>query len=420
MIKVRSVNAYIAVSFIVPFFFWVIFFPGFYSGDSIGVLNMVQNGELGSGHTAPYALYVEFFTISGRFPGIVTLLNLLLLNLSISLFILQLNVSLKTKFITIVIASALPTVWTMGITFWHDIPFSAGFIFLLVSIAGKINRKSWVFISGFSGILISFRPNWIPLVLLSFVVLMIFKRTRTPDCFKPLIVSVLFASLCFFGGAKLINKPPIVKDLAQQWITSDLSCYAWTEPEKFQEKFSSRIGLVEKWSSRSACTFINDSPYLDIENETRFEDSNQAWFQLLIFDPIFLLRTHFERNSYLVPLPFFGVPQPPFLHTDIEFEGMGVQWSFPELANEMRNLPRAWNYLRGIFAYAGFWFLILFLLAYKEGALFGRVLLVLCTSLVISIFVFAPIPDARYALPVLILGQVFSVLKLVERIVSKA
>jgi hypothetical protein len=131
----------------------------------------------------------------------------------------------------------------------------------------------------------------------------------------------------------------------------------------------------------------------------------RIWWKLVQEEPLFILKTHVERHQYLVPIPVYGVPKPPFIHSTIEFEDSGISWLFPKIANEARLYIRIWNYFKGFFAYAGLWLLVLgiFTIMTKKREVYYVFLisLILCGSL----FIIAGIPDARYTLFVLVAGQ---------------
>ena len=86
----------------------------------------------------------------------------------------------------------------------------------------------------------------------------------------------------------------------------------------------------------------------------------------------------------------------------------------PSVAEKARVIMRAGNALRPILAYAGMWLLLvlsaLVLLKRKEWL----PTFLLGFSLLGILFVFAPIPDGRYALFVLLAGQLLLVGALVD------
>lgn len=407
-----SYRSSLATSISIALAFWLIFLPGFFSTDSIGMLNMVKGDELNSAHTAPYAIYVKTLSFSGSLPGFVTLVNALLFVVATITFIWELNYQPKTRFISSLVISMTPLIWAMGITLWHDIPFTAGLLMFIVSISRRNMGKSWLIYSLIGGVLLSFRPNWIPLVL-AFTVLALFVKTlRSREIFLSIVTTFMVASISFFGSSILIKEPAIQVHFAQEWIRNDLSCFAAKNEERFSKELTPLIGTVDEWKSIKSCTFLNDAK---LSKETLSESYRKAiptWIELLVMDPLFILRTHLERNAYLVPIPFFGIPEPPFLHTTIEVESPDLQWANPELAEQVRSVARVWNLFRGLFAFAGLWVLLAFFIAVRRKGDLEIAAVTVSISLLLTLFVFAPIPDGRYALPALVIGQSMTLLYL--------
>ena len=64
---------------IVQFIWWVIFFPGFFSTDSFGAVQMARTGVLGNAFTASWAIYVRLFSFHGHAIALLTIINGLVL-----------------------------------------------------------------------------------------------------------------------------------------------------------------------------------------------------------------------------------------------------------------------------------------------------------------------------------------------------
>ena len=113
-------------------------------------------------------------------------------------------------------------------------------------------------------------------------------------------------------------------------------------------------------------------------------------------------------------MPIFGIPKAPFLHSNIEFKDQGIEWKFPEIANLARNLMRIWNGTRGLTGWAGFWLLLI--IAFTKLGSRERLVppILMGISLMSILFVVAPIPDGRYALFVLIVGQLIFLGRVLE------
>jgi 4-amino-4-deoxy-L-arabinose transferase-like glycosyltransferase len=154
----------------VQFIWWVIFFPGFYSGDSFGAVAMAKTGDLTNSGTASWALYVRVFSLFGHAFPILAILSGLILVYGVT----QLTYSIfedKPAAITSFILTLTPIVAGMGITLWHDIPFTSGLLlvvaFFVTWIKYPEKTKSNLFLLLIPGALLaSFKPNGLPTLII--------------------------------------------------------------------------------------------------------------------------------------------------------------------------------------------------------------------------------------------------------------
>lgn len=397
---------------LVGLLFWVIFFPGFYSTDSFGALEMVKSGNLNSSHTALYALYVDLLSFGGRFPAVVTLANMTLLIVATTMAAWRLPFKKYTQFFSALGICLTPLVWGMSITFWHDIPFTAGLIFLMLYLTVPNKSKSTHVLLVLGSLLSSFRPNGLPTILIVLLIVILSRRLRI--YFRPVLVALLVSILSSSIASNAIDSPIIVEQKGQEWMRNDISCAVARGTSEITIRLLEESGTNPRaWSSIEACTFINHAKVLQFkEFSESYKYIPKVWANLAISNPIFVFKTHLDRNYYLSPIPYKGLRGLPFLHTNIEFASKEIKWRFPIIAEQVRKFARAWNYLRGVFAHAGLWLLFLTVLAWRTRDENLKVQSIFLVSLASLLFVVAPIPDARYSLPILILGQLaaFSIL----------
>ena len=409
VIRTDLITTLIRNSFI-QIIWWIVFFPGFFSGDSFGAVAIAKSGELTNDLTASWAIYVWIFSLFGNAIGLLTLINGLILIYSLTRFAYSIFSPLIAA-ITSFILTLTPIVSGMGITLWHDILMTAGLL-LLASLFVEFQKKEAINKSDFisllipGSVLITFRPNGLPTMIIFALLFLIFYRKKSS--IKIITSSIAISSIVTLSTSYLIvRESPIDNFYAQEWMRNDISCYA-NSPKGigFVEKWIPGIGTTETWRSSEACTFLNSAKITFEEKVEAQEFIPSAWSQLIRADPTFVLSTHLKRNSYLLPVPIYGIPKVPFLHSTIEFKDAGIEWAFPSIAEKARVLMRIWNAIRGITAWAGFWTLALVLIA----TLGKRRELLIPTLLSISLsgilFVVAPIPDGRYALFALIAGQI--------------
>ena len=397
---------------------WIIFFPGFFSGDSFGAVEMAKTGDLTNSFTASWAIYVRVLSLFGNSIGLLTLLGGLLLVFSVTQFSYSIF-SEKTAAIASFLMTLTPLIWGMGNTLWHDIQMTSGML-LITSFMIKIHKSQKVtrwelglqLVLG--SILLSFRPNGLPTLLVFAVIY--FVLTRKEFVLKYLLIAVSSTVLTTLIASNLIlGLSPINNYFAQEWMRNDISCFANTaEGAGFVERNIPGVGNTETWKSAAACTFLNKALLTNAEKVEAQEFVPSAWITLLKHYPLFVLDTHLKRNAYIVPLPLNGLPNPPFLHSTIEFKDQGIEWAFPVVAEKARAPIRLWNLLHSFTAWAGLWNVVtlILLLGFKRRELF--VPFVMSLSLIGVLFIFAPIPDGRYALFALIVGQMALVGNVIE------
>ena len=352
----------------IQFIWWVVFFPGFFSGDSFAAVQMAKSGELGNSFTASWALYVRIFSFHGNAIALLTLINGLVLVYSVTRLGYAIF-SARTAAISTFLLTLTPVVSGMGITLWHDILMSAGILLVtsfFVSIhKGTGNYKRLLILELFPGaVLSSFRPNGLPTIAVFAALYAVFvflkHRSQFVQTTKLLATALLLsASITVIGSNLILGLSPINNYYAQEWMRNDISCYADSASGNgFVEENIPGIGATNSWQSSAACTFLNTATVSGDEKIAAQRFIPSAWLTLLKEDPFFILSTHLERNAYLIPIPIFGIPTEPFLHSTIEFKDQGIEWAFPSIAEKARIPMRAWNAARGLTGWAGLWGLI--------------------------------------------------------------
>jgi hypothetical protein len=419
-----SFRASLVKNTIIQLTWWVVFFPGFFSADSFGAVQMAKSGELENSFTASWALYVRVFSFHGNAIALLTLINGLVLVYSVTRLGYAIF-SARTAAISTFLLTLTPVVSGMGITLWHDVLMSAG-ILLVTSFFINIHKGT----SDFRRLLIlellpgavlsSFRPNGLPTIALFaalYAVFIFFKhRSRFFQTVKFLVTTFLLsATITVTASNVILGLSPINNYFAQEWMRNDISCYAQSDRGKgFVEENIPGIGSTYSWQSSQACTFLNTATVSSDEKAAAQKFVPSAWLSLLKEDPSFVLGTHAQRNAYLIPIPIFGIPTEPFLHSTIQFKDQGIEWAFPRIAEKARVPMRAWNAARGLTGWAGLWGLVLIGLTVAGQKRNLVVPVVMSVTLMAIIFVVAPIPDGRYVLFVLIAGQLALLGNIVE------
>jgi hypothetical protein len=388
---------------------WVIFYPGFYSADSFAVLEMAKTGSLSNSWSAPWALLVRNLSLHGNFPGLVTCVLTLTLSISMTVFFYSFLPAKNASTVSFLL-QATPLVSAMGITLWHDIPMTSGLLLVTTFVIRSIRFNAFTLDEAIKFmlpgmILITFRGNGLPTIILLFLFVFFFAFKRQGK--KLMLVGILISiSVTYFTNALLPTSKSQDYAIATGWIANDISCYASKEKGRgFVEKALPGIGTTQTWASAAACEWFSDAQISRADVAKISGNLVTAFIELVQEDPKFVLVTHLKRHEYLVPVPIFALPKPPFIHSTIEYADSGVKWAFPSLAEKFRLAVRAWNYGSFFFAYSGLWLLIIAFAWIKSRR--EEYLYVLVVSIVLSasLFVVAGISDARYALYILIAGQ---------------
>jgi len=395
---------------VIQFLWWIIFFPGFYSTDSFTAVRQAQSENLVDTGSASWSLYIRYFSFLGNAIPLLTLVSGLALTYSVTCLAYSIS-SRKVAAISSFLLVATPVVSAMGITLWHDIPFTAGLILVSAFFVSQFKpkydfRNPFWFLLFPGSLLLTFRPNGLPTLIVFAIIYFSINRNR--KVLLNLVYAITVASVVTIGFSYLfIKQPPINSLFGQEFMREDISCYASLEKGRgFVEDKLTGISNTEGWSSREACAFISRSKLTLDEKIEAVDLLPRAWFHLIQEDPLFVLNTHLKRHAYLLPIPLYGIPVEPFIHSTIEFKDRGIEWAFPQIAEKVRILPRAWNALRGFFGWAGMWLLVIIYLSRRHTKPELTPLIVMSISLMLLLFIVAPIPDGRYALFVLIAGQI--------------
>jgi hypothetical protein len=393
---------------------WIIFNPGFFSADSFSVIEMARSGNLNSEWTSMWSFSVYLLTMHGTHPEVATLFFSLLLAFSVSLFAATV---LPPKYA--VLSSSLicvtPTVGAMGITLWHDIPMTCGFLFITSGFAKHTKGQSGSLLCVlFGGLLSSFRYNGLPTIII-FLILLLFLGKNRRFVIITLSISIGFLGLTTVSNSESRSQNSVQVDGLTDWMRYDISCYAAKSEDTlfFEQSFKGTATLLD-WRSESACSWFGNSIIANNRTSVASKYILSAWVTLAKKNPEFILKTHFKRHAYLSPLPLFGLPRVPFLNTIIEFPNKGIKFTNPKLANMFRYFPRSWNYFNYIFGYSGLWLFLILFFAWKKKNIIYFQIGILGLLLSAGLFVFAEIADGRYVLFILITGQLFLVQELLE------
>jgi len=386
---------------------WFVFMPGFYSSDSIGIIEMIKNNLPNNNYTLNWFLYIKFFSLNGQYPGIPVFINFTLAYYAYSKLINQLFPGLVGN-ITLIIVALTPTLFATSLTLWRDIPGMIA-IFLLLNWVLKLRNKEFnvkrnIFDILIIFIFIGFRPN-LYVTALIFMFAIAFLKLISIYHFKIISIVILVSFLLSILITRvLIQDSYTNKFYSQEWMRNDISCFLAKNSysSKFKDKFIN-IGGLENWKSKDACNFLNKAKFSQDNLQNSLNVIPNIWFDIFKENPIDVILIHNERNHYLLPIPILGLKEIPFIHSVIDKNEFGINWKNEEIAEIARLYIRMWNFASPILAHVGFWTLILIIFSFKNRDV--KIISIFGISNILILYIFGPIPDARYGIHNLILGQ---------------
>ena len=404
----------VCINSLIMFVWWIIFYPGFFSRDSFGVIDMVKQGPITSDWTAIWPLMVKLITFNGSHPVFATLIFSQIFSISLTLFANEISRETK-QFSASIILSATPVVGAMGVTLWHDIPMTSGFFLILTGInrfrIGNRYSKTIITLGVF---FLGFRFNGVPTFILAVLIFLVFFKNRKPDAL--LLLSLMVFGIFFSGLNVYYSAPERTQSAALiEWMRYDIACFAGSikDDAYFENAFNGNSSQ-KNWESGEACTWFISGEVSKLRNSKIDSLIPSAWIKLLKKNPGFIIETHLKRNSYLIPFPIYGLEKIPFIHSTIELSGKGISFLNPTLVELVRNYPRAWNYFNFIFGYSGLWLFVIFAFAiYRRNQFYFRIGVV-GVVLNVTLFIVAVIPDARFSLFVLVAGQLILLSEIAE------
>lgn len=404
----------VCINSLVMLVWWIIFYPGFYSLDSFAVIDMAKQGPITSDWTAIWPLMVKLLTFNGSHPAFATLIFSQIFSISLTLFANE--ISRETKhFSASIILSATPVVGAMGVTLWHDIPMTSGFFLILTGINGyRIGNRYSKTIIILGVFLLGFRFNGVPTFVLAVLIFLVFFKNRKPNALLLLsliVFGIFFSTLnIYFSAPERTQSAALI-----EWMRYDIACFAGSTKDEayFANAFNGNSSR-KNWESDQACTWFISDEASKLRNSKIDSLIPSAWIKLLKKDPGFILETHLKRNSYLIPFPIYGLQKIPFIHSTIELSGKGISFLNPTLVESVRNYPRAWNYFNFIFGYSGLWLFVIFAFAiYKKNQFYFQIGIV-GAVLNVTLFIVAVIPDGRFSLFVIVVGQLILLSEIAE------
>lgn len=136
------------LTFLPLFVWWLGWFPGILSSDSIDQLTQVESGDINNFHPAAHTISMWIITRIWDSPGAVSLVQVALVALLLSLIakrLIQLGVPMWGAVATVWVVALLPAVGPMVVAIWKDVPFTLAFLwaFSELLLLARLREEYW-------------------------------------------------------------------------------------------------------------------------------------------------------------------------------------------------------------------------------------------------------------------------------------
>ena len=416
---------------------WLGFYPGFLSSDSIDQWGQVLRFDISNHHPAFHTWLMWLATRGWTSPGAVTLVQVAAMAAVLAVGarrLVQLGAGPRAAAGVVVAIAALPAVSTTTIALWKDIPFTIALVWAFTELLGYAARpESWprlapaVRLGAALCLVWLLRHNgFITVVIIAGIVVWRLRRER-----RPLLgfVGTLVAGI---GAVNLVLYPLIVVDRSAidpaMVFVPDVAASFVHEPQNFSAEevgYLASIAPLEVWRSDYDC---HDSTPLvfnpEFEAEVVLADPGR--FRHLVIatylrDPDTVLghrwcassylvvpwqigSTYFHRPPYEVPENEYGLVRQPVSDRAHAVTDRVFRW-----AGEPAHLWLTWR--PGLVVWAG---VVALVIAMQRRQAQGLALPVALIAVhMMNVAVSSPLQEFRFAFPIylmslLLVGSVFA------------
>ncbi|WP_150270371.1 DUF6020 family protein [Paenibacillus tepidiphilus] len=353
----RIVWIYIAFFLFVHTVYFLVFFPGNMSADSLFQWNQAQTGQFSNWQPFFHTLLIWFITRIYNYPAIITLFQIFLMSIAMGITAYKLQTLGVRKFIIypLMLYYALnPVNGMMSVTLWKDIPFAI-FTLILVNFLINVYRTNYkwllknrnmflmVFVLVFVGLL---RHNGIASVFGVLAVLLLFYREFWKR--NMLIASIIVVSIVLFKGpiSKVMEVTPAPAHftLALQLHQVGTMIHENVALSREEEEYFKEILPLESWNgsdsyySKYTANYILFHPKLNpepiIQDRVEFL---KHWIHLVQRNPAVAIKDWMSMTSLIWQL---NTPADGYLYTvhrGIDENNFGItqQNYLPSLRNEI-------------------------------------------------------------------------------------
>jgi hypothetical protein len=414
---------FIQFSFVILWF--AVRFPGVAHTDTAAQLDLIQDNQFTNQWTLNWFLLLKYTTFNGNSIVLITIIQLL-----VALFTFRrVARAIQTEFprsqqaVTWLVVS--PVFGYLATTVNHDLLAGCGVILMFVLLyemnIGKSQLHRLTLLA--SAFLSSFSYISIFAFLCSIILIVLASRAKSVG-----VIALFFMTLCIsnFTFPGLSHN-----DMKGISLVSDIKCAiedSSTQIDPAQLSTLSSMATIEFWKSNQGYSCASSNQVFTNLDMTKISDSEliALWFSLGKNNPGSYIKAHLIKGKVAIPPPVSSKPSDVFdlssldinSRQNVEFLTMDRSVSVADLGliGTLRDftdlLAFSINLITGWLSWAGLWLVLIFLLiarqlrVHKIQIALPKLLIVLGPLLASHIFVFlaAPLSEARYLLPTILIG----------------
>ncbi len=299
----RKINVFLIASLIIficwlPYF--LIYYPGFFTNDSIAELNMIVNNfsTISDHHTVihllfmaiPYNLGMALFNNSVIAASLITITQMVIMSLIFGKFIDFLYKRGVNKYILLIVLlyfAIIPVHAFYSISNWKDIIFSGLVLLLTMELVKLLEKKKITFRNSYTFIIVSiltvfFRNNAIYMyIILAFVTLIVFRKQIK-------IVSIMLLTVFavyFIIKGPVYNYFDVKMSSSTEYLAIPLQqigrmAYKWVDFTEEEEKLINKLIPVDTLRESYNPEIVDSIKFNDEYNAEVFEKNKFEYLKL--------------------------------------------------------------------------------------------------------------------------------------------
>jgi hypothetical protein len=269
------------LSFLPLFIWWLGWFPGFLSPDSLDQLQQVETGTFTNGHPAFHTITLWLITRFWNNPGAVTLVQILVLALVLGLVarrLAELGLPAWLAAGAAWVVALLPAVGPTSISLWKDVAFTLAFLWVFseLLLAVRLRDAYWwdvwnpVRLGTGLSLLWLYRHNGL-LTVIGVVAVLAWANRKNLSRLMPAVITLAVVVVVVQGPVYWLFSVERSKPAAAEVLIPVVAASFVHEPGNFtaeEVELLASIAPLEIWQSRYDCDSADPllfDPSMDIE-----------------------------------------------------------------------------------------------------------------------------------------------------------